>query len=86
MIPDEIREKVAGFIRQNFLFDRNRALNPDVSLISTGILDSTGILELIAFIEEDFGVTFADDELVSENFDTIDSIVAILLKKMPKSA
>jgi acyl carrier protein len=64
------------------------ALNPDGSflrdsdsLLDKGIVDSTGVLELIAFLEDRFGVTVAYDEIVPENLDSIDRLVAFINKK-----
>jgi len=49
-------------------------LDPDESLVSSGVIDSLAILRLIAFVEETFGVTVADDEVVPENFETVNII------------
>ncbi len=81
MTREEIQGKVTAFIRQNYLFDDSKVVDPSASFLGTGILDSTGILEMITFIEEQFGVTFLDEELTSENFDSIDRVVAMLLRK-----
>ncbi len=60
------------FIVQNFLFgDRGAPLTLDDSFSERGIVDSTGILELVAFVEESFGVSVGDEEIVPENFDSI---------------
>jgi acyl carrier protein len=52
------------------------------SLLERGILDSTGILELVAFLEEEFGATIADDELVPENLDSVSNILGYLERKV----
>jgi len=60
------------FIVQKFLFgDRGAPLTLDDSFSERGIVDSTGILELVAFVEESFGVSVGDEEIVPENFDSI---------------
>jgi acyl carrier protein len=65
---DVLRE----FIVQNFLFgDRSAPLTLDDSFSERGIVDSTGILELVAFVEESFGISVGDEEIVPENFDSI---------------
>ena len=82
MTRREVEEKVSTFIKRNYLFDENKSLDPKASFIGTGVLDSTGILEMISYLEEDFHVTFADDELTGENFDSVERVVAILMKKL----
>jgi len=59
-------------------------LGDDESLLGTGVIDSTGVLELIGFLEEKFQLTFDDNELVAENFDTVLKITAFLQKKFEK--
>jgi acyl carrier protein len=81
MTREEIRGKVSAFIKQNYLFDDTKEIDSSASFLGTGILDSTGILEMITFVEEEFGVTFLDEELTSENFDSIDRVVAMLERK-----
>ena len=77
-----IEEKVRKFIFDNFLFtdDQNAILNSD-SFLDKGVLDSTGILEVINFLEEEFGLTVNDDELVPENLDSVDNITAFVNRK-----
>jgi acyl carrier protein len=81
MSQDEIRAVVSMFIKRNYLFDEQKVLDPSASFLRTGVLDSTGILELITFIEEEFNVSFPDDDLTSENFDSVDRVVATLERK-----
>ncbi len=81
MTREQIREKVGTFIRKNYLFDEMKVIDPAASLLGTGVLDSTGILELITYVEEEFGVAFSDDELTSENFDSLDRVASILERK-----
>jgi acyl carrier protein len=82
MTQEEIGNRVSAFIKRNYLFDEGKALDPAASLLGTGIVDSTGILELITFVEEDFQVSFTDNELTADNFDSVDKIVAILGRKL----
>lgn len=64
--------QVKDFIVANFLFGENGDnLNADDSFLETGVIDSTGILEVVAWIEETFGFRVADADLVPENFDSI---------------
>lgn len=81
MTQDEVRTKVHQFIRKNFLFDDQTTLLDDQSLLGSGVVDSTGILELIAFLEETCRVKFEDSELVADNFDSIDKIAGFITAK-----
>ena len=82
MTQEEIRTKVHQFIRKNFLFDEKAQLGDDQSLLGSGVVDSTGILELISFLEETCSVKFEDSELVADNFDTINKIAAFITTKL----
>ena len=75
-------EKIRGFILENYLFtDDQSELNNDDSFLDQGILDSTGILEIIFFIEDEFGIKIRDDEMVPENLDSVNRIVAFIERK-----
>jgi acyl carrier protein len=84
MTKEVIGEKVIQFIRKNFLFDETKVIDENVSLLGSGIVDSTGILELIIFLENTFQVKFADNELVADNFDSIANITSFLSRKIPE--
>ena len=84
MTQDEVRAKVHQFIRKNFLFDEKTPLADDQSLLGSGVVDSTGILELIAFLEETCRVKFEDSELVADNFDSIDRIAGFIMAKLSR--
>lgn len=78
----EIQKTVREFIQKNFIFDPATVLVDSESLLGSGVIDSTGVLELIGYLEETYHVTFADSELTGENFDTIEKITAFLQKKI----
>ena len=84
MTQEEVRTKVNQFIRKNFLFDDKATLTNDQSLLGSGVVDSTGILELISFLEETYRVKFDDSELVADNFDTIDRISGFITAKLSR--
>ena len=73
--------EIRQFIADRFLFGDDKKLGDEDSLLEAGIIDSTGILELINHLEERYGIKVNDDELVPENLDTIASIGAFLGKK-----
>lgn len=81
-----ITDRVRNFIVENFLFgDTSFDLSNQISLIENGIIDSTGVLELVAFIEEEFGVVFADADIVPANLDTIERIAAFVVERTTES-
>jgi acyl carrier protein len=82
--PQDIQKTVRDFIQENFIFDPKTVLANDESLLGAGVIDSTGVLELIGYLEEKFQLQFGDDELVAENFDTILKISTFLQKKLIK--
>jgi acyl carrier protein len=76
-----IRERIKKFIVDSFLYGNEDGLGNDISLTQSGIIDSTGILELISFLEKEFAVTFQDDELVPQNLDSIELISEFIVRK-----
>ncbi len=73
--------KIRQFIVENFLFGDGQVLKDETSFMQEGIIDSTGILELVFFLEETFGINVEDDELIPENFDSLNRIVKYLGSK-----
>ena len=81
-----LREQIRKFILQNFILERPQDLADDESMLNKGIMDSTGVLELVAFIEGTFEIIVNDDELSRDNLDTINNIVSYLEGKLAISA
>lgn len=77
----DARTKIRAFIKNNFLLGNDKNLKDDDSFMSKGIVDSTGILEVVSFVEENFGFKIADEELLPENLDSVDNLVAFIGKK-----
>lgn len=69
------------FIRENFLFGADTPLADDDSFLEMGIIDSTGVLELVDFLQREYGIHVADEELVPENLDSIRNLVVFLQRK-----
>ena len=68
-------EKIKSFVLENFLFtDDDSAIGNDESFQERGIIDSTGVLEVIHFLEEEFDIQIQDDEMIPENLDSINRI------------
>ena len=78
----EIKDRIRAFIVENFLFGKDDELKDDSSFLDEGIIDSTGILELVSFLEEEFSISVEDEELVPENLDCIQNVVAYLGRKL----
>ena len=79
--------ELRSFLAENFLLGEEfRGLPPSASLIEAGIIDSTGVLELVGFLEERYGLRIADDELVPENLDSIDNVVRFVERKRAPAA
>lgn len=75
----DTREAVRGYIVENFLFgDAEPLTGDDISLLDAGIMDSVGVMELVAFLEQDFGLAVEDDELVPENLDSVSNLVRFI--------
>jgi len=79
-------ETIRSYVVDTFLFGETAQLTDDTSFLEEGIVDSTGILELVAFLEETFGVVVADDELIPDNMDSIKRIDSYLTRKLSGAA
>jgi acyl carrier protein len=77
-----IEEQVRTYIAENLLFsDNGYTLSDDASFLEEGIVDSTGVLELVMYIEETFGIEVEDQEIVPENFDSVRKLAAYIGRK-----
>lgn len=84
---NDIAQVVRTFIEDNFLFREDRAaISDDESLLDAGLIDSTGILELVAFLETRFELRMADADIVPENLDSIAAIVRYVHAKRGATA
>ena len=78
-MTETIKDKVKAFVIENFLFgDTSYDLADTASLIENDIIDSTGVLELVAFIEDQFGITMGDADIVPANLDSLARISAFI--------
>lgn len=76
----KIKREVRDFIMENFLPEKELA--DDDRLLENGIIDSTGILEIVSFIETTYGFVVEDEDLIPDNLDSIDRITAFVQKKL----
>ncbi len=82
----EIEQQLRDFIVTTFMFGRGEDLRSNDSFLEKGIIDSTGILELVSFLEQTYGLTVNDDELVPDNLDSIDALLQFIGRKRPQPA
>ncbi|HYO55978.1 acyl carrier protein [Archangium sp.] len=75
-----LRERIRNFIVDTFFVD---GFGDDDSFLRKGLIDSTGMMELVAFIETEFGIKLEDKELVPENLDSLSRVVAFVGRKQP---
>jgi len=76
-----IKEQIRTFVTSNFYVVDPAALKDEESLLDSGVIDSTGVLEVIAFIEDTFGLTVEDMEMLPENLDSIERITNFVIRK-----
>ena len=77
-----VRQAMQDYIVDNILFGEGERLQTDVPLYQNGIVDSLGVLEIITFMEQRFGIQVADDEIVPENFDTLGRMSEFVERKI----
>jgi acyl carrier protein len=81
MQTTDIEQEIRGFLTQNFLFGRSEALNDDVPLLGN-VIDSTGVIELIVFVQERFTISVDDEEVTTDNLGSVKNVVAFVEKKI----
>lgn len=77
----DVREKVRSFVTSNFPVADAAALKDETSLLDTGVIDSTGVLEIINFIEGEFGIKVDDAEMIPDNLESIAKVTAFVTRK-----
>ena len=78
----DIKEKIGTFIFEYFTKDENIDLDDDTSFLEEGVIDSVGVLELVAFLEETYGFRVEDEEIIPENLDSINKLVTYVQSKL----
>jgi acyl carrier protein len=80
---ENIASEIRAFIVSNFLFGQaDRALSDEESFLENGVIDSTGVLELVAFLEQRFEISVADRELLPENLDSVNNAARFVQRKI----
>ena len=81
-MDSELKEKIRAYILENFLFgDTTRTFGDWDSLLGKGIIDSTGVLELVAHLQESYGITVEDEEIMPDNLDSVTNLAAYIQRK-----
>jgi acyl carrier protein len=78
----DIAQRVRTFLVDSFLLGDDDGFANDESLLDSGIVDSTGVMEVVSFLEESFAIAVDDDELVAENLDSVDRLAAFVQRKL----
>ena len=81
-MADDVKQAIRDFIETSFLFREERdGVGDNESLLAAGLIDSTGILELVSFLEAEFAITVMDEEIVPENLDSVGQIAGYVQRK-----
>ncbi len=78
-------QTIRKFVIDNYLFGEEGTLSDEDSFMETGIIDSTGILELVKFLESTYTIKVTDEELIPDNLDSVSKIVSFILAKQSAS-
>jgi acyl carrier protein len=78
-----LRQDIRQFVVETFLFGQENGFSDDASFLEEGIVDSTGVLELVTHLTVTYGIEVSDHELLPENLDSVNAVVAYLRKKLP---
>jgi acyl carrier protein len=81
-----IKDQVRAYLLDNFLMGIDQDIRDDTSFMDNHILDSTGFIELIHYLEEHFGIQVTEDEMVPDNLDSLQKIEHFVLRKRPLAA
>jgi len=83
MIDIQLKSDLRQFILDNFLYGQDdNIFGDDISFLEKGIIDSTGVLELVSFIEETYGISVDDEDLIPDNFDSLNKLSSYIGHKM----
>jgi acyl carrier protein len=81
----DISEQLRRFIYQNFLLAEDFRLGDSDSFLQNGVIDSMGVLELVAFLQDTYGITVENEELIPENLDSVQNLTEYVLRKLGKA-
>jgi acyl carrier protein len=81
MTVEAVTDRIREYLAEHFPAARSRRLDPDESLLTNGILDSLGVLDVVAFLETEFKITVSDEDLLPENFESLGRLTAFVGEK-----
>lgn len=82
-----IEQTIRSFVQETFLIGQDsEALSNEMSFLERGIIDSTGVLELVSFIEESYGIRICDEELIPDNLDSVSRVTRFIESKLGNAA
>ena len=84
-MPVQVREQLKQFVVESFLFGQQTELKDNDSFLESGIIDSTGVLELVTFVEEGFGIKVQDSDLIPDNLDSIEKLTAFVQRRLDQT-
>jgi acyl carrier protein len=76
-----VKQRLREFVAKNFYLADAGSFDDGSSFLDRGVIDSTGVLELVTFIEDEYGITVADEEIVPANFDTVNALAGFVAHK-----
>lgn len=79
--PADVRERILAFVQARFPAAANMRLADDASLLDSGVIDSLGVLDIVSFLEESFGVKVGDEELTPQNFESVGALARFVAAK-----
>ncbi len=82
---EQVRRELRDFVVTNYMFGQATELNDNESFMEAGLIDSTGLLELVSFVEEKYGFNVEDQELVPENLDSLAALAKYVGRKLNNS-
>jgi len=83
---NDIAARIRAFVVTNFLFGKDNGLTDEASFLEQGIIDSTGVMELVAHLEKEYGIKVEDAELVPDNLDSVRAVAAFVAQKQAARA
>ncbi|MCB9059514.1 MAG: acyl carrier protein [Calditrichae bacterium] len=81
----DVKDQVKDFFKENFMVEFDSNFNNDDSFLENGLIDSTGVLELVLFLEETFSIKVEDDDIIPENLDSLQNIEGYINNKKTKN-
>ena len=83
---ENLKREIRDFVLENYCFTRHRNLGNEDSFMESGIIDSTGILQLVSFVEEKYSIELDSNELIPENLDSISRLTQFVSRKISKAS